>query len=196
MAGTPIIIAHQHSLFSQKCRRAKHKWYEKILAPFTDKIVAVSHCVKDDYVNYTGVSPQKVEVIYNGIELEPFTKRYDVSKLKQELGVENKIIVGSVGRLRWVKNYPTLIEAAEKVRYAVPDVVFIIAGDGPEHYKKKLLSQIQRLNLQKHVKLIGYRDDVPALLQMFDICVLSSRFEGFPGVVLEFLASRLSLIHI
>lgn len=194
LAGAPVIIAHQHSLFSQKCKRTKHKWYEKILAPFTDKIIAVSHCVKEDYVNYTGVSPQKVEVIYNGIDLEPFTREYDIAQLKQELGIEDRIIIGSIGRIRWVKNYPALIAAADKVRYAIPNVVFIIAGDGPEHYKKKLISQIQQLNLQDYVKLIGYREDVPALIQMFDICVLPSRFEGFPGVVLEFLASRKPIV--
>ncbi len=194
-ACTPVIIAHQHSLYSRKCKRKKHRWYEKILAPFTDTIIAVSQSVKEDYVGYTGVSESRVRVIHNGVDLSPFKNvSYDTRTLRQELGLEGKTVVGSVGRLVWVKGYPFLIQAARKVVEHRDDVVFVIAGDGTRQYRQKLLQQIEKLDLREHVRLVGYREDVPALMQMFDIGALPSRFEGFPGVLVEFLASATPVV--
>ncbi|MCX7766748.1 MAG: glycosyltransferase family 4 protein, partial [Candidatus Sumerlaeia bacterium] len=184
----------QHSLFGKKCKRIKHKWYEKILAPFTDRIIAVSRIVKDDYVKFTGISADKIDVIYNGIDLTPFAKTYDVASIKQQLGITGRIIIGSIGRLVGVKNYPTLIKAAHKVSQIVPDIVFIIVGDGECDIRNKLLAQIAELKLENNVKLLGYRTDIPQLIQMFDICVLPSLFEGFPGVILEFMAAQKPII--
>ncbi len=190
LARSPVIIAHQHSLFSRKCRRFKHKMYERILAPFTDVIVSVSESVKEDYVRFTGVSPRKLRVVHNGIDLSPFDHEFDVGTLRKELGLEGKIILGSVGRLVPVKGYPTLIESAARVVEKVPDAVFLIVGDGPEEYRTRLEKQIKSLGLTSHVRLLGYRKDIPALMQMMDIGVLSSVFEGFPAVLVEFLASE------
>ncbi len=194
LARAPVIIAHQHSLFGKKCKRIKHKWYEKLLAPFTNRIIAVSRTVKDDYVKFTGISADKIEVIYNGIDLTPFTKTYDIASLKQQIGITDRIIIGSIGRLVGVKNYPTLISAAHKVSQIIPNVVFIIVGDGTSEMKSRLLSQIAELKLENYVKLLGYRTDIPQLVQMFDICVLPSHFEGFPGVILEYMAAQKPII--
>lgn len=194
LARTPIIVAHQHSLFSRKCKQRKHRWYERLLAPFTDVIVSVSQSVKEDYCAYTGVSPYKVKVLHNGIDIKPFLQKYDTVSLRKELDLEDKVVIGCAGRLIWVKGYPVLIEAARKVVDVCPNAVFVIAGDGEESYKNKLIAQIESLHLQNHVRLLGYRKDVPALMQMFDIGALPSRFEGFPAVLIEFLASGKSIV--
>ena len=136
---------------------------------------------------------QSFEVLNNGIELEPF--RYDEklrNQHRQEFQLQDKIVVGHVGRFHPVKNHRLIIEIYEKFREKISNSVLVLVGMG------ELLPQIQELvkekGLEREVLFLGSRSDVPEMLQMMDIFVMPSLFEGFPRAFLEAQAAGLPCI--
>ena len=124
--------------------------------------------------------------IRNGIriaELHPEGGR----RIRTELGIaENIPIVGIVGRLSPQKDYPTFLKAAAEVLRAVPEAVFLIAGDGSlRHELEKLAAG---LTIESRVRFLGYRTDILDVVSTFDVFVLSSLWEGLPLAVLEAMA--------
>ena len=89
----------------------------------------------------------------------------------------------TVGRLIQTKGHTEIIKAFAGLLKTQPDSILLIAGDGPE--KNNLNRLITELNLEKSVKLLGNRSDVPALLQLADVFVFASRLEGLPGALIE-----------
>lgn len=195
LAGAPVIIAQHHNLFSEKCRRWKHKFYERQLARWTDRILCVSEAVRDDYLETTGVSLAKVEVIHNGIDIAPFEQPHDLTALRAELGLDSAArVIALVARLTPAKDPLTFVEAAALIARDVPEAVFLIVGDGKPEYRAKIERAIAGHGLQERIRLTGFRRDIPAIMQLCEAGVLCSRFEGLPGVVLEFFAAARPLI--
>ncbi|GAB4322446.1 MAG: glycosyltransferase family 4 protein [Candidatus Sumerlaeia bacterium] len=194
LAGVPAIVAQHHNLFSRKCRRWKHKFYERQLARWTTRIVCVSKAVMDDYLSATGISPGKVEVIYNGIHLDVFEKPQDVRGLREELAITTPFVVGLIARLTPTKDPLTFLRAADLVACARSDVTFLLVGDGKPEYRAKLERLADAGGLRGRVRLTGVRRDVPGIIQLCDVGVLTSRYEGLPGVVIEFFAAGKPMI--
>ena len=133
------------------------------------------------------------EVINNGIEVEKF--RYDEevrNQNRKKFGLQDKIVVGHVGRFHPVKNHKLIIDVYEKFRQEVPRSALVLVGTG------ELLAQIQELvkekELENDVLFLGSRSDVPEMLQMMDIFIMPSLFEGFPRAFLEAQAAGLPCV--
>ena len=137
-----------------------------------DAVIAVSPAIHE----HIGL-PQAC-VICNGIPLAkapPHDPQYFVRQF--ELLQERPVVV-SVGRLAAVKGYDGLIKAWSGV-----DADLLIVGEGPE--RDTLTTLITQLDLKDRVHLVGYRDDVPAIMAHSDLVVISSEREGFPYVMVE-----------
>lgn len=135
----------------------------------------------------------KVTVIHNAIELDRF--RFDPSgreKLRAELGVQNRFVIGSVGRYDYQKNQAFLIEHFPAVLALRPEAVLLLAGDGGD--RAMLEEKMRALHLENSVRLLGYRQDVAGLFSAFDRFVLPSRFEGLGIVLIEAQMSGLSCL--
>lgn len=98
----------------------------------------------------------------------------------------------SVGRLHPQKGYDLLIPAMEPVFKSHPDWHLDIFGEGDE--RDRLQEQIDVLGLCRHISLKGYTNDIRSELSQSDICLVSSRYEGFPMAILESLASGLPVV--
>ncbi|WP_306436577.1 glycosyltransferase [Acinetobacter colistiniresistens] len=102
----------------------------------------------------------------------------------------------SVGRFHEAKDYPNLLRAfsifKETSIFKEKQPKLVIAGDG--ELRKEIEALINTLNLQSNVILLGRRDDIPALLNMSDFFVLSSKYEGLPTVVIEAMACETYVI--
>ena len=107
------------------------------------------------------------------------------------LNGSNKIVL-SIGRLMKVKGYDLLIEAFRRVLDKEPDAVLLIAGEGPD--REKLEQQIKAAVLYKHVRLLGLVDNVNELLDLCDVYVNSSRWEGLPMTLLEAVAHKTPVV--
>ena len=135
------------------------------------------------------------EVIYSGIPVEEFSGRDEdaVAALRAELlGSNDGPIIVGVSRLSPGKDVDQLIGMMPHVLHQHPEAILVIVGEGPQ--RSAIEDQIRSLNLMDHVRLLGQRSDVPALLQASDLCVFPSKNEGFGLVALEALASAVPVV--
>jgi glycosyltransferase involved in cell wall biosynthesis len=152
-------------------------------------IVAVSEGVREDLLK-AGVRADKISMIRNGIDLRTFDRVLPV--VKAELGWSEYPLIGLVGRLSAEKGVDIFLTAAGLVLKQMPDVKFVVIGDGPD--RAKLDASIDELGIRGGVRMLGRRDDMPAVYASLDLMVSSSRREGLPIAILEGMASRLPLI--
>jgi glycosyltransferase involved in cell wall biosynthesis len=103
-----------------------------------------------------------------------------------------RTIVVTVGRLTAQKQMGTLISAVEVIRTRMPKILLVILGEGPD--RPQLERQIANADLNDHVRLEGYRNDVPAWLKSADVFCSSSLYEGQPNAVLEAAGARTPMV--
>lgn len=175
----------------------KGKYYralDNITAGINDRIIAVSNSVKFDLIQQ-GVRSDKITIIHNSIEIEPWQGRLDENhktQQKEELGIDSGPVLGTIARLSPQKDIQTLLHAISDVVREFPNLRCLIVGDGDQRRELENLSQ--RLKLRENVIFMGYRDDAREILEIFDVFVLSSLWEGFPLVVLEAMAANKPVI--
>jgi glycosyltransferase involved in cell wall biosynthesis len=151
----------------------------------TDLILANSEAVKQDVVRQERVAPSKVRVIYNGIESSRYAVEADQA-LRSSLGIPDRT-VGVVARLVDYKGHRFFLEACPEIRRRHPAVTFLLIGDGPD--RSELEDYVRTLGLERSVRFLGSRPDIPELLSVLDVVVLPSLEEGFPNAVLEAMAA-------
>ncbi|PWH19528.1 MAG: glycosyl transferase [Anaerolineae bacterium] len=153
--------------------------------PLSDQIVAVSKDVAKDLVENFGLRESKIHVIYNpNVHPEIFVK--SEAKLNHPWFVNKKqAIVLGIGRLDPQKDFPTLLRAFQRVLQQ-KEARLVILGEGPE--RSNLLNLIDELGLQGKVDLPGFDPNPFPYLKQADVFVLSSRFEGLPGVLIQAMA--------
>ena len=161
-----------------------------------DKIIAISGATKD-YVLRLGAKPKKVQVVYNGVDLERFRpiegKR---EEMRRKLGIpQDAIVVLTVRRLVYKNGVDTLIEGANIAVKKNPRIVFLAVGKGPDSDSVKL--RIQQLGIEGNFKLAGFvsDEDLSSYYNVADLFVLPSKSgEGLPLVALEAMACALPVI--
>lgn len=155
---------------------------------FAKKIIAVSKELEKYLIEVVRLPPDKTTTIINGINTNTFTYREKSLTLLKELNIpESHKVIGTVGRLVEVKDHITLIHAFHKVFADNPDMTLLFIGDGPI---KSVLQQLVRdLCLIDNVIFAGSRSNVPELLNLLDIFVLTSLSEGTSISLLEAMAS-------
>lgn len=159
-------------------------------------IVANSRAVKN-YLISQGVSEKKIEVIYNGLDLERLTpKMTNRGEICEMLGLppaENAKFITLVANLRHeVKNQPMFLRAARRVLQKYPDAHFILAGEG--ELKEKLENLAKDLEIEENTHFIGRCAGIPELLFVSEICTLTSFAEGFSNSILEYMAASKPVI--
>lgn len=181
---------------------------ERILAPFTDKIICVAEFVKDLGVKYRIADDNKFVVVYNGVKNEgilrsaqndtngPLDSRIRGND-KERGGNDNKhegkkkIQLITVGRLAEPKIPETLVQILKELPTKVKEIInLLILGDGP---KKESLKSVISNDLDVELKSVT-PDLVQTNLKNSDIFVLLSRWEGFPYTVLEAMALGLPVV--
>lgn len=187
-AGAPIIISTVHtSLYEYPVARLKKRIYiflDRLTAHFCDKIICVAKVLADNLIDKSKINPNKVLVIYNGIDLKKFNQISDTSYLLKEFNImgEDKKI-GIIGRLTLEKGPIYFLEAAAQVRKFFPNLKCLIVGDGP--LRKELEGISEELGISRNCIFTGIRHDIPQILSILDLLVLSSLSEGFPMILLE-----------
>jgi glycosyltransferase involved in cell wall biosynthesis len=189
LAGVPVIIPTYHNLYNSpnkpKCHR---RLINYLLSIVSDKLVAVSGAVANDIMVYDKVQPNKVKIIYNGIEINRFKKDILKEDIRKELGLPFSTIVGTVGRLTEQKGHKFLIEAAS----GIEGVCVAIAGDG--HLRKELMDLAKRLKVNCLFMGMLSPEKVPKFLKSLDIFCFPSLWEGFGIALIEAMASGLPII--
>ncbi len=123
-------------------------------------------------------------LLHNAIDLNRFSfMEQKDEELAKKYNFGDRKIIGSIGRLVFQKNYGFLIEAFYQLAKKADNVDLVIVGDGKE--KEKLLNKIEKLNLQQRVHILPETIKVEDYYKIFDLFVLTSRFEGLPLVAVE-----------
>jgi glycosyltransferase involved in cell wall biosynthesis len=164
-------------------------WIEKLLAGFTDRLIAVSDITKQELVHYKIACPHKISVIPLGLDLAPFAncERHH-GDFRTELGLNNEIIlIGIVARLVPIKGIHDFLQAIQQLRTQYANVHVVIVGDG--EMRHELESQVKMLNMTDKVHFVGYRKDLPRIYADLDLVALSSLNEGLPVSIIEAMAS-------
>lgn len=158
------------------------KGVNKLIANlFTDRIIAISNSVATS-LKEAGISEKLITTIYNGIDIEDYKK--PVSKdYKKVWNIEDKKVIGMVGRLEEEKDHKTLLNGAKKLLEKRKDIVFVIVGDGSR--KQELKDYTNELGIKDHVIFTGFLSDVRNAVEAFDIAVLTSKNEAFGLVLAE-----------
>ena len=127
----------------------------------------------------------KVRVINNAIETKQYA--FDQSKrihLREQLGIqEQQVVVGHVGRLSEQKNQIRLLEIFAELQKICGNAVLIMIGQG--EMEKEIQEKIIELNIANSVKMLGVRKDVADLLNIMDVFVFPSKYEGLPFTLIE-----------
>jgi glycosyltransferase involved in cell wall biosynthesis len=152
-----------------------------------------SQTVAEMYRKFFFLPKSKITVIPNGLEIEKYDIRINIKNKKESLGIyQDKIIIGCVAKLRKQKGYKYLVSAFAEVLKNNKDVFLLLVGDGDE--RENIEKQIRYLNIANDVMLLGNRDDIPEILQIIDIFVFPTLFEGMSNALMEAMAAGKPII--
>jgi len=191
LARTPVMVYTDHG--RQLVETKIEILMDRFSGIFADKIIAVSKELENYLVDMIKLPAKKTTTIINGINTEKYSVRMKPADLMKEFGIAQKfMVIGTVGRLAEVKDQTSLIEAFSIVHKEIPNSILMLVGDGP--MRKELSNKITELKLNDYIKITGNRNDVPQILNLFDIFVLSSLSEGTSVALLEAMSSGIAPI--
>jgi glycosyltransferase involved in cell wall biosynthesis len=170
-------------------RTSTQKRLERGAFRLTHRVVANSDAVRKQLIR-EGVAAEKVVKHYNGLDLKRVetqsgSTRADILAM---LALPKRRLVTIVANLQHaVKDHPMFLRAASRVRVAVPDAAFIVAGEGA--LMEGLRALAAQLGLEHDVFFIGRCERIAELLSVSEVCALSSTAEGFSNAILEYMAA-------
>ncbi|HQT31351.1 MAG: glycosyltransferase [Hydrogenophilales bacterium 17-64-65] len=137
-----------------------------------------------------GYAAEKMVVVPNGFELSQFKPDLDARfRVRAELGITDQTpLVGLIGRFDPQKNHAGFFEAAGVLHRHIPQVHFVLAGQGVDVSNAALMQTITQAGVLANTHLLGLRNDIPALMATLDVLASSSYGEAFPNVLGEAMA--------
>ena len=186
LARVPARVASAQ-LFLEMPRLLAIDAQHALLSRCLHRHVAVSRHVAGRLRDRLGVREAKITVIPNAVELRPAEARDEALRARLDVGGDRPLVL-TVARLEAQKGITHLLDAAA----TLPDVVFAIAGEGPE--RERLVAKAASLGVAERVRWLGHRDDVPSLLAAADLFVLPSLNEGLPLAAMEAMLAGVPII--
>lgn len=157
-----------------------------------EHVVAVSRDLFDA-CRAAGIPDRALSLIENGIDTEDFRRDRPAAASPLRAAIPpGRLVIGAVGRLSPEKGFDLLIEAVGTLLREGFDFELWIAGEGAEH--DRLAALAAEAAPDGRIRLLGFRADLPALFEAFDIFCLSSRREGLPNVLLEAMAMEVPAV--
>lgn len=135
------------------------------------------------------VNSDKYFMLQNAVDLDLFSSNKNRDSLRKELGIENEIVFGHVGRFHESKNHKFLISLFNDLRKIYPNSKLLLVGDGS--LRNEIESQINEMQLNDSVILAGQHKNVYDYLSVMDCFIFPSNWEGLPVTVVEAQASGL-----
>jgi glycosyltransferase involved in cell wall biosynthesis len=195
LAWCPVLFTEHGRAFPDYPRR-KRILANRVLLRRRDRVVGVGDAVKQALVNNEGISSERIAIIYNGVDLTPFTNpptETSRAEARRAMGVgEEDFVILQVARLDYLKDHLTAVRTLGQVLRQRPNAHLVLIGEGPE--RDKIQQEIARQGVGQHIHLLGLRTDVPRLLAGADGFLLTSISEGIPLTVIEAMAAGLPVV--
>jgi glycosyltransferase involved in cell wall biosynthesis len=179
----PCLVHGEHGDLPLQLKNPKYIAARKVMSLKAAMFHAVSEDLRNLFIEKVGIPANKIKHIANGLDLDKF-KPCDSRVLRYEYGFKEKdfIILGIGSFYSW-KNFSLLIEAADILRTKNLAFKLILAGDGPE--SEKLKTMVFRKSLNDRVYFLGYRRDIPEIINIGDCLVQPSLTEGMSNTIME-----------
>lgn len=188
--GVPVRIAHSHGTSHLKSLKGYCKY---IMFKFAKYNANYYYACSTEAGNYLFGKKRQFEFIPNAIELNKFSYNEETrKKVRKELKLDDKIVIGHVGRFNLQKNHDFLIDIFKSIYEKNKKCVLLLIGVG--ELEEKIKQKIKDYNLEDNVLMLGLRRDVDKLYQAMDIFLMPSLFEGLPLTGVEAQASKLKCI--
>lgn len=182
-AGVPVIASALHSTGLPD----RVEWLNRRLAPLTDAFIAVAEPHARYLTEHEGCPADKVRVVPNGVDTERFRPIAPSRELRASFGLpETGPVAAIVAALRPEKNHELFLQAARRILDVRCDAHFLIVGDGA--LRPRLEALRDELRLSGNVHFLGTRSDIPEVLSVVDVLLLTSHMEANPVSILEALA--------
>lgn len=193
-AGVKIVFVHAHTTGSKRKEKFCLKFVIHIcqrLLPFCMSCSLA--CSEEAAIYLFGKLPKDIHIIKNGIDIEIFQYNDDIrNSLRKKMNLENKLVIGCVGRLSYPKNHKFLLQVFNQFLKIHEEAVLMLIGDG--ELKNEIVEEAKSLGILEKVIFMGNRQDVYELLQTMDLFCLTSYYEGFGIVNLEAQAAGLPCV--
>jgi glycosyltransferase involved in cell wall biosynthesis len=183
----PVIVRTKHGMPEpfkgwSSLRQSFYQQFDRWTGRFAaDAIIGVSAAMEQQLRLEYG--SRKVVTIRNGLDTANVVSRFSREEAKAHIGCTLAPVIGMVGRLEPVKRVDLFLAMAGIVANVIPDVQFVVAGDGA--LRQSLLSCTRQPGLQDNVRFLGHREDIHDVLRALDVLVMCSDHEGLPMVLLE-----------
>jgi len=186
----PLVIRNRHKSVPISNTLRHRLLYHKL----PDVVVTTGEQIQRDLIEKNGLNASRVVSIPTGVDLSLFYPRDPDVHLKESFGLElGDQVVGTIAFFRDYKGVGDFLQAAKIVHEKRRNVKFLVVGDGPE--KNLVLQAIRDLALEGCVFLLGFREDIPNILSIIDVLVLSSvKAEGVPQVLTQALAMERGVV--
>lgn len=197
LAGVPVAIHSEHGYIPEMVHGLpkRQRWIRRGAYAMADALFTVTDELRRYHARQAGISPSRFRVIRNGIDTGRFAPNAaQRQEMRAALGIPPAAFVaGIVSRLVSIKDHPTLFRAAEQLASRKMDVRVVVAGSGPERERLEAIVSASPL-LAGRVMFLGAQDNVPQLLNAFDVFVLPSLTEGMSNTILEAMATGLPVL--
>ncbi|MBA4141475.1 MAG: TIGR03088 family PEP-CTERM/XrtA system glycosyltransferase [Nitrosospira sp.] len=204
-AGARVRVHGEHGrdVFDLYGKSRKYNLLRKAIRPFINHFIAVSRDLENWLATTVGATPHRISQIYNGVDSQRFYPRLREGSATTVLRnvpdgffTEDTFVIGSVGRMTDVKNFPSLIQAFLMLIKEVPaereKLRLVIAGDG--NSRQACLDMLSEAGAAGFAWLPGERADIPDLMRAMDLFVLPSLGEGISNTILEAMSTGLPVV--
>lgn len=205
LAGARVRVHGEHGrdVFDLYGKNRKYNLLRKVIRPFVNHFIAVSRDLEGWLATTVGAMPNLINQVYNGVDSQRFHPRdrtedwrAHITDVPKGFFAENTFVIGSVGRMTDVKNFPTLIRAFLLLLNEVPAararLRLIIVGDG--NSRKPCLEMLRSAGAGELAWLPGERADIPQLMRTMDLFVLPSLGEGISNTILEAMSTGVPVV--
>jgi glycosyltransferase involved in cell wall biosynthesis len=193
LARTPLAILTRHHTDEMFIAGTRfHVAGDRLMTRMADRIVGLSHAVRNHMVTREGAPADKIDVIYQGFDFAALAATdEDRRRVRAELGLDGFFVIGCVARFFKTKGHTYLLRAARELVADIPNLRVLLLGGGD---RGGIEQMVRENGLEDRVIFAGYRNDVPACMRAMDAVVHPSLTEAFCQTVIEALAAGCPLV--
>ncbi len=181
----PLILSkHNSEHFFPKAPKLVSRFIAKVVNSKADLIICISNAVKNFIIENGEIrNKKKLQVNFYGADQNKFEPNKNLKNLKKDLGLEEKFVFGTVARLEKQKDFPTMFHAFANLAKLNSNAKLLIVGNGSLENDLKKLSV--ELSISKNIVWVGKVLEPRKYMELMDVFVLTSKYEGFGLVLVE-----------
>lgn len=189
LAGVPlVIVTRHHADYHFVSGTWLHVLIDSWTARLADRVVVLSAAVRDHLVARERVAADRIDVIAQGFDFDALAgSDEDGRRLRRELGLDGKFVIGAVASFQPAKGHAHLLTAARDLVGAIPNLALLLVGDGD---RRAAEARAREYGLIDRVVFAGFRRDVSACIRAMDVVVHPSLSEAFCQAIIEGMAAE------